>query len=753
MGRDVAKAEENWRRYVYLRENGHLDYVNKANKCDAFVLGDQWEKTDLAVLRSVRRPALTINQTLPTVAALMGEQINSRIDVAVKATKSGPEDVSDALEKLYKHENDRVSYPWIESEVFDDGIITSRGYFDIRLCFTKNMQGQLELTALNPRNVLPDCDAESYDPDGWNDVVITKWMSPLDIAALYNKDDADYLALENPDNYTIETYDSILREYETFRSTPAQGQPWVAADREFRRAIRVIERQFYELTKVKCFVDLATGDTREVPTEWDREKIGMVMQKYRLAVVDMMLKRIRWRVTAGCCVLHEDWSPYQHFTVVPYFPYFRRGKTSGVVEHILGPQELLNKSVSQELHVINTTANSGWKLKSGGLRNMTTEELEQRGAQTGLVMELDDVKSAEKIEPNQIPTGLDRLVYKAQEFIQGISTVNDSTLGDDREDVAAKAIREKAKNNSKAHAKVFDNLNRTRKLLALRALNIFQDYYTEPRVIRIVKDEINDEHEDLQLNTYDEAVGRIVNDLSIGEYDVTITVTPNKDTVQEAEFDQAVAMRELGIQIPDEILIENSNLKSKRKILKALKDAKASPQVQQQDALQQRAALAEIENTEADTQRAQADTALKAANAKRAMAEAAVAGMDGGPADNPQLEQQKMQHEAAQNAEDRALKRQEMAHEAALQADDHAHEQQQTAVAQRHDVGMAQLGHVQSVTQSAVGHKQSLQAQDKVAQHTAAADKRKAVASEAADKRKAKLQASKPQPKAKASKK
>ena len=83
--------------------------------------------------------------------------------------------------------------------------------------------------------------------------------------------------------------------------------------------------------------------------------------------------------------------------------------------------ELLNKVSSQELHVVNTTANFGWKVKRNALQNMSVGELEQRGAQTGLVLGLDELVNAEKIQPNQTPSGLDRISYKAEEHIKSIS--------------------------------------------------------------------------------------------------------------------------------------------------------------------------------------------------------------------------------------------------------------------------------------------------------------------------------------------
>ena len=125
------------------------------------------------------------------------------------------------------------------------------------------------------------------------------------------------------------------------------------------------------------------------------------------------MRKVRWTVTADTVVLFDDWSPYDHFTLVPFFPYFRRGKPFGMVRNLLSPQEQLNKITSQELHIVNTTANSGWIVESGSLSGMTADDLEEHGAETGLVLEYNRGSTPPgKIPPNQIPTGLDRISQK-----------------------------------------------------------------------------------------------------------------------------------------------------------------------------------------------------------------------------------------------------------------------------------------------------------------------------------------------------
>ena len=68
---------------------------------------------------------------------------------------------------------------------------------------------------------------------------------------------------------------------------------------------------------------------------------------YGLGIISKKMRRVRWTVTADTVVLFDDYSPYDHFTIVPYFPYFRRGKPFGMVRNLLSPQEQLNKITSR----------------------------------------------------------------------------------------------------------------------------------------------------------------------------------------------------------------------------------------------------------------------------------------------------------------------------------------------------------------------------------------------------------------------
>jgi hypothetical protein len=619
-------AMHQWMRYQFIRDNGHADFVRKSDKCNDFFIGEQWDANDMALLQAQKRPALTINKILSTISNVMGEQIQNRSDISFQPRSGAPIETAETLTKVFRQIADSNQLDWKRSDMFCDGIISSRGFMDTRLDFTDSMMGEVKLENLNPKNILIDPDAEDYDPDTWNDVMITKWMTWQDIELLYSAEDAKYLK-DKGTSFFPYGYDSIERERDRFgyyyNKGYAQSGPWDQS--EVLRNIRVIERQHKRLDRQPHFVDLKTGDMRPIPETWNQQKVKMVQSQYGLGMTKKLVKRVRWTVTADNVLLHDDWSPYKHFTVVPYFPYFRRGTTVGLVENLLDPQEYLNKVTSQELHVINTTANSGWIVSNGKLTNMTIEELEQRGAETGLVMEVEgDPNSAvAKIQPNATPTGLDRFSYKAEEHIKSISGINDYQTGNAREDVSAKAVALNQNKGALNLSAPMDAMQRTDFIMARNILDMVQEFYTEPRILNITSNRVTGDQESVEVNQPDPQTGTITNDLTIGEYDVIVSSTPARETLEDSQFEQALSLRELGVNLPDEVLIENSRLNKRGQIVKTMREEAQSTESQYAEQLAKLQAELELAKIKAESARIEADAALKQAKADQTMAEIA----------------------------------------------------------------------------------------------------------------------------------
>jgi hypothetical protein len=619
-------ADTQWDRYIRARDNGHLEYVEMAKKCDAYYRGDQWDAADIAALDAEGRPALTINTILPTINTVLGEQSTRRADIQFKPRRGGDAEVAHTLNRLYLQIADNNKLDWVEQQVFSDGLILDgRGYFDVRMDFSDHVEGEIRISAKDPLDILPDPDAKDADPKTWSEVFETKWMTLDEIEELYGKKKAGTLQFiaENGNSYGRDSIEYEETRFGDVDSTNDYLGAGIPGDDEYRtvKALRVIERQHKRITRIDCFVDPNTGDQREVPEAWNDRKAKKFAKEYGLSIITKTKRKVRWTVTCDKVVLFDDWSPYNDFTIVPYFAFFRRGRPFGMVRNLLSPQEQLNKIASQELHIVNTTANSGWMVESGSLVGMTVDDLEEHGAETGLVVEYArGTNPPLKIQPNQIPTGLDRISQKAALNIKAISGINDSMLGTDSAEVSGVAIQAKQNRGAIMIQVPLDNLRKTRQYLAEKVLNLLQTFYTEERIIQVTnEDDPLKPREEMVINQQTPE-GRIINDLTLGEYDVIVATAPARDSFDEVQFAEALNLRQVGVAIPDDAIIEYSHLARKGELAKRIRmmtGVEQSPEQMEFAAMQQDMAMQqlqlEIAKLDAEVKKIQSEAAVNIA--------------------------------------------------------------------------------------------------------------------------------------------
>lgn len=607
-------AEKNWNRYRTAINRGHGIYQKQAKICEAFYLGGgrQWATEDKKALDDAGRPWLEENIIFSTINTVIGYQTQSRMDIAYKPREVDDQDVSDILSKLAMYITDREKYPWKESEVFSDGLIQQRGYFDIKMDFNENAYGDISISVLDPLDVIPDPDAKSYDPDDWADVTVTSWMSHEDIKETYGlavwRKVEGYMDRE-PDFGT----DQSEQERNKFGSVNNYSSYYV--DEAECGHSRIISRQYWKLNNREFYFNAETGDLYPVPDNLKVSEKNQYAKSNNFEIIRKVSKRIRWTVSTRDVVLHDEWSPYDHFTVVPYFPYFRRGVTVGLVDNLIKTQEMLNKVYSQILHTVNTTANSGWIVEENSLVNMDVDDLEDVGAQTGLVLEYRrGQQPPAKIESNQVPTGLKDLVTSGVDLIRLISGVSETFQGGKGPEVSGTAIQSRVHQSAIQLAAPIDNLFRTRNMIADRVLKLIQDFYTQERTFLITGPEEKD-NQQITINQENPVkdLSYLINDVTVGRYDTVVADVPTQITFQNAQFSQAVEMRKFGVMIPDAEMVKMSTLSRKNEIAKILEGDQGEEQKamqQQQLQLQLQQLEKEVEEKAASSKKLDAD-ALK----------------------------------------------------------------------------------------------------------------------------------------------
>lgn len=585
-----AVAAENWERYEYVLGRGHDQYVFRAARLEGFYLGGdidhegklmgggQWTDEDLAILNDEGRPAYEFNEIRPSINAAIGYQIHNRMDISFRPAGEGADQANaETRSKLAMFICGQEKFHYKETQVYSDGLIEQRGYFNVRVRFDDNIQGDAALEVLDPRDVIPDPDAKTYDPDGWADVNIARWMTADEIEDWYGA--AKRKLVESNNHAGGEDEQRDFGDGDTSGPRNRFGLTEISTGGVLKVAgvlrYRVIDRQRwkYAMTKVAVY---PTGDIE--PVEDAQPDVIADLEAKGCVFTKKMTKRVYWTVSTKNVTLFNDYSPFPWFTPLPYFPYFRRGKTRGMVDIATGPQQVLNKGVSQNIHIVNTTANSGWMVEQNSLTNMTTDELGEEGAQTGLVLEYrQGAGKPDKIKPNEVPQGIDRLIDRSLNTIKEV-TVPEAMRGDQGAEVSGIAIQSKQFASQQQLAVPLDNLSLTRFMLAQRLDWIISHYYDAQRVIRIANlDDATGEEtiDEITINQPD-GMGGYSNDMTVGKYDVVISEVPMQITFENSQFTQALEIKKAGVGVPDWAIIKHSNLSDKSEILKEMR-APATP--------------------------------------------------------------------------------------------------------------------------------------------------------------------------------
>lgn len=585
-------AAENWERYLYGCTRGHREYTATAVVLEGYYTGGQydrdgrmlagghWSAADLAVLDEQGRPAYEFNQIMPAVNSALGYQISNRMDIAFRPRQGdATKELAEVRSKVAMQMAANNDLHWRESEVFADGMIQQRGYFECRMDFDDNLLGELRVSVLDPLDVIPDPDSKSYNPEGWGDVIVTRWLTADEIEALYGVEARTIAEASGSGHYAANADfgdgDMDSSERSKFGLETGRHDSQFATAGQIR--YRIIDRQKWVRERGDVAIH-PSGDIRPLSGDEEPDAIAE-MQRNGIFITKRTFKRVRWTVSTIDTLLHDGWSPYDRFTIIPFFPFFRRGKTRGLVDNAIGPQKALDKGISQAIHIINTTANSGWQVEEDQLTNMTVEQLENFGSKTGLVIERKAGSSPlEKIQPNAMPPGVEKLIDLAAFTLKDV-TVPDAMRGTQGPEQSGIAIQSKQHAAQQGLAVPLDNLSRTRNMLARWMDYAITKYYDSERVFRITKTDPRtgiESDEPMAINQFDPETGGYFNDMTIGEYDIVISDQPMQVTFENSQFTQAMELRTAGVAIPDNVVIRHSNLSDKHEIIQQM-DASSTP--------------------------------------------------------------------------------------------------------------------------------------------------------------------------------
>lgn len=594
---------------AHLAVSPHQEWARSARRCVEVLEGDQWDRQELMQRRQQRRPALTLNRVAPLYKLVHGLMVQRRTAITYRPgdDRMSSDAVATVLTKLSMAIANRQRLRWRQAELFQDGMTTGRGFIDVRASFENNVLGECRISTRNPFLVFPDPEADTYESSGWRFVFEAPFMSLADILVTYGAMSARQATQlvhggphigSMPDGWFYgtliepKTYFGLLSDLSEQRaswydrmfgskSALGAGSTWFVDPT--RKLLRVMDCQHRVLSPINQFVDLSSGEAVDIPEDWTDERISAAMQWAQqqseltgqpntLTVRRTMKQRWRWTVTAGETLLFDDWSPYDGCTIQGYFPYFRRGRTIGMVHDLLDPQEEINRRRSAMAEIVSKVANGGWIYEEGSLDAKQEDNLRQFGSTPGVQVKYRAGRQKPEPITPAVPQGTHtRLEQMAMSDLKEISNVNDSALGQVDRVQSGAAIIARQRQAVIGLEMYFDNLDRTLHEVGLQQLRVIRAFYTQERVFR----ERGDEASDLSMWAINQrlADGTIANDVTRGSYEVVVDRAPLLASFDDLEFETLINLAQAGIPVPPEQIVQAAPIRRKKEIIAALQMA------------------------------------------------------------------------------------------------------------------------------------------------------------------------------------
>jgi hypothetical protein len=327
----------------------------------------------------------------------------------------------------------------------------------------------------------------------------------------------------------------------------------------------------------KMLVDSESGETMEWKHDND-DRLEEFLNTYPMVtMIEQEIPTVKLAIVVQGKVMYDGPNPmgidaYPFVPVLAYYapqmPYFP-WRIQGVVRGLRDAQYLYNRRRIIELDILESQINSGWIYKENALVNPADVFLSGQGR--GLALKTDAAMTdVQQIQAPQVPPSMIQLSELLAKEVSEISGVNEELLGSATDDKAGVLSMLRQGAGLTTLQVLFDQLDRSQKLLGKLMIDIIQANFTPGKIKKIL------EGQEPTQQFYNKAFGKYHADVEEGL---------NTSTQRQMQFAQMLQLKEMGVPISPEDLLEAATLQNKQRIIDNLnKTEQAQSQMQQQQA-------------------------------------------------------------------------------------------------------------------------------------------------------------------------
>jgi len=502
----------------FLKLANDADTMNRQEALEdmKFVGGDQWP-VELQNSRNLEsRPVLTINKLDGYCRQVVNQIRQQRPRPKVHGMNSqADEKTAQVIQGIIRHieANSRADNAY--DTAADYAVRMGWGYIRLRTDYVSpdSFDQEIYIDAVdNPFTVYYDINSVAPDGSDAERCLITTMMPKKEFEKLY------------PDSDTMSF---------TQRGTGDSQSEWIT-----KEDIRLAE--YYYIVKEKATLYLLSDGTSTFAEDKDffqrLEAVGVEVVDQRPSYK----KTVKWCKLTACEILEERTLPGRYIPVIPVYGRHivvgdKRHKF-GMVRYAKDPQRMYNFWQTSLTESIALAPKAKWLMAEG-----QDEGHENDWAQANLKSfpllryKQTDIEGRpapvpQRLQPEPPPTGIlsaTEVIDADLKMMMGVFDPAQLKQGN----ISGKALNGQIQQMDLSNFDFYDQLTKSQAQVARIILNWIPEVYDTQRVMRIIGDD--GKPETITINERD-AVGRVMNDVTVGLYDVVMDTGPGYNSKREA---------------------------------------------------------------------------------------------------------------------------------------------------------------------------------------------------------------------------
>ena len=564
-------------------------FWGEADTDTRFECGDQSLWNDLyGNLPANRRRQFSFNRIRRVVNMISGHQRRNRKSTIVTPIENGDAETADQFTKVLLWINQQEGVLETISESFHGSLVTGMNLLHVWMDYRSDpVSGNIRVDNCSYNAFLIDPYFRKPDLSDCNSIWKRSFLSKREVISLLPDHTDEILGLLGND------YGSRDGKFQFMSESYNYGM---------KNLLTYDEYYYRDYRTQKMLVDSQTGETMEWRGK-DDERLKLFLQTYpSVTVIENEIPTVRLAIVVQGKVMYDGPNPmgidqYPFVPVLSYYnpqlPYYP-WRIQGVVRGLRDAQYLYNRRRVIELDILESQITSGWKYKENALVN--PKDIYNSGQGRGLALKEEaQMTDVEQIQPPQVPPSMIQLSELLAKEIQEVAGVSDELLGfDNKETLSGYHAMLKMSASTTTLQILFDQLDHSQRLLGKIMIDLIQANFTPGKIKKIL------EGQEPMPQFYNKAFGK---------YHATVEEGLNTTTQKQMQFGQLLQLREIGVPVPDDVLLEACTLQNKKQLIESINQTKQAQQQSQQQQVQ-----AAMEEQQARTAlahaRAQADQGL-----------------------------------------------------------------------------------------------------------------------------------------------